>query len=120
MGTANFMSCRLLPFHSLSKVKQSAENELRSSGGLTIRAFGQYPVGWSAGGKMGRCAGLKNYHPVTKYDIELYNRILDTIVGSIERRFDRSATLYVYADLSLLHPRTFDDVQLWKNCINIC
>ena len=42
---------------------------------------------------------------VNKYRIEVYNRIVDTIVSSIEQRFDKSMTSSFYADLSLLHPQ---------------
>ncbi|CAM1320732.1 Uncharacterised protein at_DN0262, partial [Pycnogonum litorale] len=50
--------------------------------------------------------------PVNRYRIEAYNPIVDTIVSSIERRFDRSATATstFYADLTLLHPRNFGQV----------
>ena len=47
---------------------------------------------------------------ITKYRVEVYNRIVDTIVNSVEQRFDRSAASTLYADLSLLHPRNFDQV----------
>ena len=47
---------------------------------------------------------------VNKYRIEVYNRIVDTIVSSIEQRFDKSMTSSFYADLSLLHPRNFGEV----------
>ena len=50
--------------------------------------------------------------PVAKYRIEVYNRIVDTIVSSIQRRFDRSASSTLYADLSLLHPRHFDQIPM--------
>lgn len=48
--------------------------------------------------------------PLDKYRIEVYNRIVDTIVSSIEQRFDRSSNSSLYADLSLLHPRNFGEV----------
>ena len=46
--------------------------------------------------------------PLKKYRIEVYNRIVDTIMSSIEQRFDRSAISTLYADLSPLYPRNFD------------
>ena len=48
--------------------------------------------------------------PVDKYRTEAYNRIVDTIVSSIEQGFDRSSTSTLYADLSLLQPRSFGEV----------
>ena len=50
--------------------------------------------------------------PLKKYRIEVYNRIVDTIVSSIEQQFVISATSKLYADLSLHHPRKFDQVPL--------
>ena len=49
--------------------------------------------------------------PVKKYHIEVYNQIVYTIMSSIEQWFNRSARSTLYADLPLLHPRNFNQVQ---------
>ena len=48
--------------------------------------------------------------PVTKYRVEVYNRIVDTIVTSVEQRFGRQPTPKLFADLSLLHPGNFGKI----------
>ena len=46
--------------------------------------------------------------PTRKYEIDVYNVIMDSVINNIERRLDKSSTLY--ADLSLLHPRNFSQL----------
>lgn len=46
--------------------------------------------------------------PTRKYEIDVYNVIMDSVINNLERRLDRSSTLY--ADLSLLHPRNFNQL----------
>jgi len=47
--------------------------------------------------------------PVRKYRIEVYNRIVDTILNSIKQWVHRASSK-LNADLSLLHPRNFGQV----------
>ena len=61
-------------------------------------------------GKQPRYEATLASDTANKYHIEIYNVIADTIVSSLERRFDRSATSTFYADLSPLHPRNFGEV----------
>ena len=51
-----------------------------------------------------------NFDPAKKYHIEMTNRIVDTIVSNIEWRFNRSVRSSLYAELSILHHRNFDQV----------
>jgi len=51
----------------------------------------------------------------TSYKIEVHNRIMDRVAGSMHQRFLKNGTLY--ADLALLDPKNFSQVTSYGDSI---
>ena len=74
--------------------------------------------GWMANNAQMRVHQLLTHWINIEFRPQVYNQIVDTIVSSIERRFDTSTTSAFYADLSLLHPKNLGEVH-WELLIKI-